>query len=239
MDSPVAQLVEHLKLNQEVLGSFPSWGIRFFPPRQQHEKGCQRFIIISQLYTSSLDEPYSLKTNSSTTGCTSYQTCRFGCKHILKATGWWPLLFGRRGMDSPVAQLVEHLKLNWEVLGSFPSWGIRFFPPRWQHEKDCQRFIIISQLYTSSLDEPYSLKMNSSTTGCTSYQTCRFGCKHILKATGWWPLLFGRRGMDSPVAQLIEHSKLNREVPGSFPGWGIRFFFLLGDNMKKTVRGLL
>ena len=162
--------------------------------------------------------------NSSTTGCTSYQTCRFGCKHILKATGWWLLLFGRRGMDSPVAQLVEHSKLNWEVLGSFPGCRIRFFPPRWEHEKDCQRFIIILQLYTSSLDEPYSLKMNSSTTGCTSYQTCRFGCKHILKATGWWLLLFGRRGMDSPVAQLVEHSKLNWEVLGSFPSWGIRFF---------------
>ena len=136
--------------------------------------------------------------------------------------------------------LTINRELNREVPGSFPSWGIRFFfPPRRQHEKDCQRFIIISQLYTSSLDEPYSLKTNSSTTGCTSYQTCRFGCKHILKAAGWWPLLFGRTGMDSLVAQLVEHSKLNQEVPGSFPSWGIRFFFLLGDNMKKTVRGLL
>ena len=50
--------------------------------------------------------------NSSTTGYTSYQTYRFGCKNIVKAAGWWPLLFGRRGMDFPVAQLVEQLKLN-------------------------------------------------------------------------------------------------------------------------------
>ena len=119
------------------------------------KKDCQRFIIISQLYTSSLDEPYSLKTNSSTTGHTSDQTCRFGCKHILKATGWWPLLFGRRGMDSPVAQLVEHSKLNREVPGSFPGWGIRYFPPR-RHEKGCQRFIIISQItFFYSSTEPH------------------------------------------------------------------------------------
>ena len=36
---------------------------------------------------------------------------------------------------------------------------------------------------------------------------------------GW-----GGGGMDSPVGQLVEHSKLHREVPGLFPGWGIRFF---------------
>ena len=46
----------------------------------------------------------------------------------LIVTGWW-LLFRRRSMDSLEAQLVEHSKLNWEVLGSFPGWGIGFFPP--------------------------------------------------------------------------------------------------------------
>ena len=31
-------------------------------------------------------------------------------------------------------------------------------------------------------------------------------------------VVWGEKCMDSPVAQLLEHSKLNREVPGSFPG---------------------
>ena len=31
--------------------------------------------------------------------------------------------------------------------------------------------------------------------------------------------------MYSLVAQLVEHLKLNQEVPGSFPGWGIVIFF--------------
>ena len=33
--------------------------------------------------------------------------------------------------------------------------------------------------------------------------------------------------MYSLVAQLVEHLKLNQEVPGSFPSWGIMIFFLL------------
>ena len=43
MDSPVAQLVEHSKLNREVTGLFPSWGIRFFPPKRQQD--CQRHLF--------------------------------------------------------------------------------------------------------------------------------------------------------------------------------------------------
>ena len=43
--------------------------------------------------------------------------------------------------------------------------------------------------------------------------------------------------MDSLVAQLVEHSKLNREVPGSFPGWGIRFFSLL-EQQHRTVSNI-
>ena len=31
--------------------------------------------------------------------------------------------------------------------------------------------------------------------------------------------------MYSLVAQLVEHLKLNQEVPGSLPGWGIMIFF--------------
>ena len=58
-------------------------------------------------------------------------------KHICIVTGWW-LLFGGKITDSPVAQWVEHSKLNWEVLGSFLGWGIRFF--LWA-APDCQRHL--------------------------------------------------------------------------------------------------
>ena len=39
--------------------------------------------------------------------------------------------------------------------------------------------------------------------------------------------------MDSPVAQFIEHSKLNREVPGSFPAEELIFSF-----QHQTVRDI-
>ena len=39
------------------------------------------------------------------------------------------------------------------------------------------------------------------------------------------PLRGDERSMYSLVAQLVEHLKLNQEVPGSLPGWGIMIFF--------------
>ena len=41
--------------------------------------------------------------------------------------------------------------------------------------------------------------------------------------------------MYSLVAQLVEHLKLNQEVPGSFPGWGIMIFSL---HRHQTVRAI-
>ena len=45
----------------------------------------------------------------------------------------------------------------------------------------------------------------------------------------------GERSMYSLVAQLVEHLKLNQEVPGSFPGWGIMIFSL---HRHQTVRAI-
>ena len=42
--------------------------------------------------------------------------------------------------------------------------------------------------------------------------------------------------MYSLVAQLVEHLKLNQEVPGSLPGWGIMIFF--SSQGKQTVRAI-
>ena len=47
----------------------------------------------------------------------------------------------------------------------------------------------------------------------------------------------GERSMYSLVAQLVEHLKLNQEVPGSFPGWGIMIFFSSQGN--QTVQSHL
>ena len=59
-------------------------------------------------------------------------------------------------------------------------------------------------------------QLNSSTTGRTSCQTCGFGCKYILEATGWWPLLFGRGRHEFPgssvgraLKSLIERSQVH------------------------------
>ena len=46
---------------------------------------------------------------------------------------------GEKDMDSPVAQLVEHSKLNWEILGSFPGWGVLIF---FLQARDCQRHLL-------------------------------------------------------------------------------------------------
>ena len=54
--------------------------------------------------------------------------------------------------------------------------------------------------------------------------------------TGLWPPCGDERSMYSLVAQLVEHLKLNQEVPGSLPGWGIMIFF--SSQGKQTVRAI-
>ena len=54
---------------------------------------------------------------------------------------------------------------------------------------------------------------------------------------GHWTvtILWRWESMDSLVAQLVEHLRLNQEVPGSFPSWGIMIFSL---HRHQTVRAI-
>ena len=122
---PSSSVVEHSKLYWEVPGSFPSWGVLIIFPQAWD---CQRHLLSLR---------YQIK----------FKQSRWTFIHmfqdelsVLKVVSY--LLMGRctnaitirtldsdyawRGktLDFPVAQLVEHSKLYWEVLGSFPSWGV-------------------------------------------------------------------------------------------------------------------
>ena len=130
----------------------------------------------------------------------------------------------KMGMESQVAQLVEHSKLYWEVPGSFPSWGVLiFFFQAW----DCQRHLLITKSHSSSLDEHLYI--------CSRWTLVLKVVSHLLmvrctntshKVTGYW-ISMERKDTGFPrLAQLLEHSKLNWEVPGSFPSWGVLIILL-------------
>ena len=65
-------------------------------------------------------------------------TWRFGAKTYMYSHRMVTCL--EESMGSLVAQLVEHSKLNQQVPGSFPGWGIWFFSP----DKDCQRHLFFN-----------------------------------------------------------------------------------------------
>ena len=126
-------------------------------------------------------------------------------------------------MDSQEAQLVQHSKLNWEVPGSFPSWGVLiFFLQAW----DCQRHLFFTKSHSSSLDEHLYI--------CSRWTLVLKVVSHLLmvrctntshKVTGYW-ICMEKKDMDSQVAQLLEHSKLNWDVLGTVSNWGVLIILL-------------
>ena len=143
-------------------------------------------------------------------------------------------LWRGRTLDSPVAQLVEHSKLNWEILGSFPSWGVLIiFLKVWEPVRDiyCHFF---TKSHSSSLHEHLYMFSRWSLVLKVVSHLLMVRCTNTShKVTGLW-LSLERKDMDSPVAQLVEHSKLNWEVLGSFPSWGVLIIFSPGMILWET-----
>ena len=231
MYSLVAQLVEHLKLNQEVPGSLPGWGIMIFFS-SQGKPDCQSHLLSlrqSFTYIAKQSRWTFIHGGNPSNQRSKSPACKRQMVHnIYMVTGLWPPCGDERSMYSLVAQLVEHLKLNQEVPGSLPGWGIMIFFSS-QGKPDCQSHLLSlrqSFTYIAKQSRWTFIHGGNPSNQRSKSPACKRQMVHnIYMVTGLWPPCGDERSMYSLVAQLVEHLKLNQEVPGSLPGWGIMIFF--------------
>ena len=124
--------------------------------------------------------------------------------------------------------LVPTWVCTWKLLGSLPSWGIMIFFSS-QGKPDCQSHLLsLRQSFTYIAKQSrwtFIHGGNPSNQRSKSPACKRQTVHNIYMVTGLWPPCGDERSMYSLVAQLVEHLKLNQEVPGSLPGWGIMIFF--------------